>query len=912
MVKKSTLIPLIVLVILLVLIAWPQPVRLNSLSAKPFPRQPNDAPPQVTLQRTRSTSSQFSIEVRSRDEALQIMVFLVEQRSGVFPIRFEQLTKDSYAVTRLSESELYIRVQRDNPEALYLIRLIDGKGREYSYFSDLKRAHELYQNRNNFLKSIDESDSWDKAEVINLQEYPALHVERIQSRPEYEFKSLELSTSDPLGDFPKSPWVWKYYLFTFDLPDEIEDSVTGILENQTLSPLQKEWIAKLVMPGKMEYLKSSLIKARTILNQNLIYHSIQPVPIVIDLYVVTLPLDQPLPFAHLIKKDFDLSVLSEEAKDIFIPFITLNSDDNTYPFSSEVHGFLTSQLGHKPDEAPGVAIDIILDPDPVYISKLMASWMPGTGVGIFPLGNFINRYYAKNQETPSGVEELPQFSIENQYAGIVAHEMIHSVAVGHFKYGLMKPITEEPQPSDYLYEDQFNRTVAEVISARRTNYGPKGYRIEPEGVFSAGGAPSAALVLAELLDLTNEYFTEVFKTIQPATLAKNLPKYDYECSLTFSHAFYPTQALDIDFTTSCPYRKYYNYGTGEEFYFDPVIVNDPDAPLGSKLNEETIVDTLDEQGFLPIKEYCIPKSASHPLPNTCVPTCEYLIAIKDTTAGLLCCGWAWAVQNNPLYWIRPDFINECLQQGWQPPAPPAEVPSGGCAPVPFSAGGFSASAYSCPVEAKCPSSNMKCKPTSQGCECLYVEKQKSKSCGDGEIDPFLGEECEKDNDCAPDEICNNCACYPHCGNGKFEPGLGEKCDFNETKQRCGKGGTCNLNCTCSHASACTNEDGTLKEGANCSMTVACPSGQSCDLKECICVGCGDGILQLSEDCDPNSEINWCYYGLLSLGVSGPGITTDCPDTCKCKGSGLMEVPLDDVGEGGSSANGSVGSKSVGF
>ena len=92
----------------------------------------------------------------------------------------------------------------------------------------------------------------------------------------------------------------------------------------------------------------------------------------------------------------------------------------------------------------------------------------------------------------------------------------------------------------------------------------------------------------------------------------------------------------------------------------------------------------------------------------------------------------------------------------------------------------------------------------------HFRRDKGKACGDGVVDPNLGEECDGTNKCGLDCKCvsgysvvavsPNSTCVWSCGNGIFEPHLGEQCDGGKfcdpATCRCSKDAKPGSNGTC--------------------------------------------------------------------------------------------------------------------
>jgi PKD repeat protein len=81
------------------------------------------------------------------------------------------------------------------------------------------------------------------------------------------------------------------------------------------------------------------------------------------------------------------------------------------------------------------------------------------------------------------------------------------------------------------------------------------------------------------------------------------------------------------------------------------------------------------------------------------------------------------------------------------------------------------------------------------CQCINTDIG---FCGDGIVQPPR-ENCEVDEDCEPNEICDDCHCRPDlgfCGDGKIQWNQGETCD--PPGSQCGRhpNWQCNDNCEC--------------------------------------------------------------------------------------------------------------------
>ena len=79
-------------------------------------------------------------------------------------------------------------------------------------------------------------------------------------------------------------------------------------------------------------------------------------------------------------------------------------------------------------------------------------------------------------------------------------------------------------------------------------------------------------------------------------------------------------------------------------------------------------------------------------------------------------------------------------------------------------------------------------------------------CGDGIIDPELGEECDEGS-AMPSGTCKECK-VPSCGDGRIDPELGETCEPRDPSYPVDGMGACREDCTyCG--------DGKRDEGEEC-------------------------------------------------------------------------------------------------
>lgn len=161
-----------------------------------------------------------------------------------------------------------------------------------------------------------------------------------------------------------------------------------------------------------------------------------------------------------------------------------------------------------------------------------------------------------------------------------------------------------------------------------------------------------------------------------------------------------------------------------------------------------------------------------------------------------------------------------------------------------------------------------CQPGETGCtdDCRRI------TCGDGFTDRPT-EACDP-----PGEFCSAaCELLPGCGNGQVEPGLGEECELSTSISGC------RADCTLIR---CGNGVLEPELGELCDP----PDGAGCRT-DCTTAGCGDARVDLGERCDGGAapldaltscdlNCNWalCGNGRLDPGEAcdgGPGCAADC-------------------------------------
>lgn len=197
----------------------------------------------------------------------------------------------------------------------------------------------------------------------------------------------------------------------------------------------------------------------------------------------------------------------------------------------------------------------------------------------------------------------------------------------------------------------------------------------------------------------------------------------------------------------------------------------------------------------------------------------------------------------------------------------------------------------CTADCKTQETGYKCIPAEQ-CTPLY-------KCGNKLIE--TGETCDDGNTTAGDgcsAACKteagytckpgSCAKAPYCGDGIVQTSSGEKCDQGQYKSSPGCSADClsmDGTCTCTPGQACvcqkpTCGDGIVQVGEQCddknssypgcNATCQLESGYKCPFAGAPCVPvCGDGILiSPAEQCDPAAKI--------------PNVATACSADCSVK------------------------------
>ncbi len=145
-------------------------------------------------------------------------------------------------------------------------------------------------------------------------------------------------------------------------------------------------------------------------------------------------------------------------------------------------------------------------------------------------------------------------------------------------------------------------------------------------------------------------------------------------------------------------------------------------------------------------------------------------------------------------------------------------------------------------------------------------------CGDGELQPGLGEGCDDGNAIAGDGCSDNCQ-VEFCSDWEVQAGLGETCDDGNLVDCDG----CDTNCQLEPILNCG--DGSIECGEQCDdgNTV---SNDGCSAN-CALEICGDGIIQtpLGEDCDDRGESATCDDDCTPVSCGDGNTNTTVGETC---------------------------------
>ncbi len=161
-----------------------------------------------------------------------------------------------------------------------------------------------------------------------------------------------------------------------------------------------------------------------------------------------------------------------------------------------------------------------------------------------------------------------------------------------------------------------------------------------------------------------------------------------------------------------------------------------------------------------------------------------------------------------------------------------------------------------------------------------------------------GDDCGGSSGGAAGLICVGGACVPSsCGDGVVDPGAGEECEV-ASDPSCDEA-SCRYECLghsdCTTASPCLEgscvahrcEFLPTADETSC-VTDAVPSGGLCREGRCVLPGCGDGVLDLGEECDRGTPVapgcTGCQFDCLA--------NTDCADGDPCNGEETCAARLD--------------------
>lgn len=160
-------------------------------------------------------------------------------------------------------------------------------------------------------------------------------------------------------------------------------------------------------------------------------------------------------------------------------------------------------------------------------------------------------------------------------------------------------------------------------------------------------------------------------------------------------------------------------------------------------------------------------------------------------------------------------------------------------------------------------------------------------CGDGHVDPAVGEVCDDGNILDDDDCSADCSWQPGCGDGTTNSG--EICD--DGNQESGDG--CSHDCQSDET--CGNEYGDIHEACDDGNT---DSGDGCSGDCQSTEYCGNEYTDVYEDCDAGAEDDWtcdadCTYPTCGDGHFNPefsnpfsGVNEECDaggDSADCDG-----------------------------
>ena len=212
------------------------------------------------------------------------------------------------------------------------------------------------------------------------------------------------------------------------------------------------------------------------------------------------------------------------------------------------------------------------------------------------------------------------------------------------------------------------------------------------------------------------------------------------------------------------------------------------------------------------------------------------------------------------------------------------------------------------------------------------------ACGNGKVEPDLGESCDDGNrnsgdgcsanchsesgwDCTKTDDSGKSICTKTCGNGKIEPEFGEACDDGNSTDDDGCSSSCKVEagyqCVVPNgatASVCyaricgdgivagdeSCDDGNTTDGDGCSSKCKRESGYHCPVTGGACEKdvCGDGIVTGDESCDEGNATttDGCVNCQIQPGWECLTPGAPCTQTAVCSDGKLQGIEECDEGE----------------
>jgi len=213
-----------------------------------------------------------------------------------------------------------------------------------------------------------------------------------------------------------------------------------------------------------------------------------------------------------------------------------------------------------------------------------------------------------------------------------------------------------------------------------------------------------------------------------------------------------------------------------------------------------------------------------------------------------------------------------MTQPFQPSS--ALLALGACAAL-----SLAVSTFSCDVDSdteEC-SSGLRCPP---GLVCtLAGDGCTATSCGDGIVDP--DEECD-DMNAINGDGCNAFCVVEFCGDGLLQPAIGEDCDDGNTAGGDCCSETCQFETTgssCADGDLCTTGDVCDGAGTCVGAPVVCDDTNVCTDDSC---NAGTGVCDFVPNTDPCADGDLCTEpDACSAGVCTSGPLLDCDDGNPC-------------------------------